>query len=271
MSGKRRRIAVVAVFFAIFVFLSLPVRVSTSVKEAITNFFSPLLSLARSATEKFSDIWKAAFHSNNIVRENLRKEQEISKLRAELAGARQKIKELASFHSQLEEMAKSGLELLAAKVIGAEPDSWYQTLLINRGTNDGVRRGMAVTHGENLVGRIVEVGAGWSRVRLILDARSAIPALTNDSRAAGLVVGEGPGELRMTYIEHSAKVQVGDVVVTAHLGKVLTEDEAPLPGGLVIGTITSVSQKEEGLYQSAVLKSPVDFRYLFDVLVFIPR
>lgn len=271
MSGRRRRIAVVVTFVAIFVFLSLPLKVSRSVKEKVTDLFYPVFSVSRSVIHKLRDIWTVTFHGDNIVRENLRKERQILRLRSELAGAREKIRELASLSSQLEEVAGSGFKVIPARIVAREADNLYQTLLIDRGATDGVQKRTAVVHGEDFVGRVTEVGRNWSRVRLIVDVRSAVPALTVNAQVRGMVVGSGPGQLKMTLIEHNARVKVGQTVVTAHQGKVLSEDEAALPQGLVIGKIVSILQEEEGLYKSAVLESAVSFRSLSEVLVVIPK
>jgi rod shape-determining protein MreC len=73
----------------------------------------------------------------------------------------------------------------------------------------------------------------------------------------------------MTFIQHNAEVEVGETAVTAHQGKVLSDDEAPLPQGLVIGKVVGVTHEEEGLYQSATLESEVDFRKLKELLVVV--
>lgn len=271
MSSKRRRIVLVIVFLTIFVFLSLSVTVSRSVKKVSTGFFFPVLSAMRSVGQKLEDIWAVTFHSKNIARENLRKEREILKLRTELRLAEEQIRQLGSVHEQLRELVKLGHEVIHARVIGREPDSWYHTFLIDRGVKRGVGRGMPVVHGENIVGRVIEVGGAWSRVRLILDPQSAIPAVTVEGRVAGVIVGRGVAAMKMTYIEHTARIKVGDTVVTSHLGKVLDHDEAPLPAGLVVGKVVSLSPEEEGLYQSAELESPVEFRDLREVFVVAPR
>jgi rod shape-determining protein MreC len=211
------------------------------------------------------------FHSNNIVRENLRKEREILQLRTELRLAEEQIRQLASAHEQLRDLMKLGHQVIRARVIGREPDSWYHTFLIDRGVKHGVGRGMPVVHGENIVGRVIETGGTWSRVRLILDPQSAIPAVTVEGRVAGVIVGRGVAAMKMTYIEHTARIKVGDTVVTAHLGRVLDHDEAPLPEGLVVGEVVSLSPEEEGLYQSAELESAVEFRDLREVFVVAPK
>jgi len=270
LSGKRKRIVVVVTFVCLFVFLSLPIKVSRSVKEVITDFFYPVFSVSRSVIDKMRDIWEVTFHGDNIVRENLRKEREILRLRARLAEAREKVRELASLDKQLREVAESGFDVLAARVIGREADSFYQTLLIDRGTKDGVKSGTPVLYGDNLVGRVAEVGRRWSRVRLILDVRSAIPAMTLNGNVRGMVIGSGPGELKMTLIEHNAKLEVGDTVVSARLDNILNPDGAPLSQGLVIGKIASVSH-EEGLYQSAILDSQVSFSDISEVLVVVSK
>ncbi len=271
MSGKRKRIIAVVVFLVIFAFLSLSVTVSRSIKEASTGVFSPLLSVMRSVGRKLEDIWDAAFHSNSIVRQKLRKERENARLRAQLTLAREKIRELGALHGQLEELAKLPFDVIPAKVIARDPDIWYQTFVIGLGSKHGVGRGMPVVHGENLVGRVIEVGVRWSRVRLILDPQSAIPAVTNGGQATGIVVGNGSGPLNMTYIKHTDKLMVGDLVLTSHLGKVLDQDESPLPQGLVIGRIVDLSTEEQGLYKSAELKSAVRFKDLREVFVVVPK
>lgn len=271
MSGKRRRIAVVGTFVAIFAFLSLPLKVSRSVKEVVTGFFSPVFSVCRSVTDKLRDLWTVTFHGDNIVRENLRKERELLKLRTRLALASERIRELESLRGQFREAAERGFTVITARVTGRDMDTWYQTVLIDRGRRDGVQRGMAVVHGENLVGRVSEVGRTFSRVRLILDIRSAVPAVTVNGDVTGIVVGSGVAQLKMTYIESNALVKVGEAVVTTHLGEVLPQQESPLPQGLVIGTVAHVSRDEEGLYQSATLKSEVGFRHLSEVLVVVSK
>ncbi len=270
MSGKRRRIVIIITFVAIFAVLSLPLEVSRSMRKVVTGLFSPVLSVCRSITGKLADIWNVTFHGDNIVRESLRKEREILRLRAELALEREKARQLESLRRQLQEARGRGFRVIPARIIGREPDSWYQTLLINRGRKHGVGTGMAVVHGENLLGRVIEVGGGWSRARLILDARSAVPVATVNGDVPGMVIGSGPSELKMTLIRHNATVEVGEEVVTTHLRAVL-DQESSLPQGLVVGTISRISYEQDGLYQSATLKSKVNFRNLREVLVVISK
>jgi rod shape-determining protein MreC len=270
LAGKRRRTVIVATFIAIFALLSLPLSFSRTVREALTGLFSPVLSVCRSITGKLSEIWNVTFHGDNIVRQNLRKEREVLRLQAELALEREKTRELGSLHYQLQQAAARSFNVVAARVIAREPDILYQTLLINLGRKHGVRRGMAVAHGENLVGRITELGGKWSRVRLIVDVRSSVPVAARGGGVSGIVVGSGPGQLKMTLIRHTAAVSIGDVVMTTYLRPVL-DQEAPLPPGLVVGKVASISHDEDGLYQSAILESAVNFSNLREVLVVKPK
>lgn len=151
-------------------------------------------------------------------------------------------------------------EFVAADVIGIDQMALRRTLTINRGTRDGITKGMPVVTGSGLVGRILSVGATSARVLLITDRDSAVSARLQSTRAVGSVIGQTSGSLRMEMIPLGQTVQVGDLVITSGLG-------GNFPPDIVIGIVTSTRQYEFELAQEAELTSLNDFESLEFVLV----
>jgi rod shape-determining protein MreC len=156
------------------------------------------------------------------------------------------------------------LEFQGAHVIGREigrdPSNLQRYITLDVGREEGIAHNMPVITDRGLVGRISEVGNGWSRVLLIIDVSSTVNSLTQSTRASGLVQGQADGSLVMRSIPQGDTVSVGDTVFTSGLG-------GNFPRQILIGQITEVERKDYELYQSAVVQPTVDFDHLEAVLV----
>jgi rod shape-determining protein MreC len=151
-------------------------------------------------------------------------------------------------------------EVQGAHVIGRDPSNLQRYVILDVGREKGIERNMPVVTDRGLVGRIYEVGEGWSRVLLIIDSSSFVNALTQSTRANGLVQGQVDGTLVMLNIPQGETVSVGDTVFTSGLG-------GNFPRQLLIGQITDVTRKDYEMYQQATVQPTVDFRHLEAVLV----
>lgn len=156
---------------------------------------------------------------------------------------------------------------LAANVIGRDPSPFLSYVIIDRGSDDGLRRGMPVVSEKGLVGSVVEVTPLSAKVILIVDTASAVNARLHTSRETGVVVGQLAGGLEMQLIPQKAEVQIGDLVVTSGLG-------GRYPPDIVIGAVAGVERQDYEIQQTAVMAPAVDFTQLSIVLVitsFTPR
>src|SRR3989442_55594 len=96
---------------------------------------------------------------------------------------------------------------------------------------------------QGVVGRVSEVGANYSKVLLVTDSGSAVSALVQGSRAAGIVRGQYGDTLVMDWILQTEAVKAGDVVITA--GLAIGNDLRSLyPKGLVLGRVVDVNKAE---------------------------
>ncbi len=149
---------------------------------------------------------------------------------------------------------------VVGRVIGRDPSNLQRYITLDVGREAGIARNMPVVTGRGLVGRIIEVGDHWSRVLLITDVSSTVNALTQSTRASGLVQGQADGSLVMRNIPQGDTVSVGDTVFTSGLG-------GNFPRQILIGQITEVQRNDYELYQSATIWPTVDFDRLEMVLI----
>ncbi len=157
--------------------------------------------------------------------------------------------------------SKAEFPTLAAEVIAGNPDPVLRTVTIDRGSADGVQADMAVIAPAGVVGRVIApVGRRAARVQLLVDRNAAAGAVTERSRAGGMIVGaEANPPLRMDLVSHLNDVKAGDVVVASGVDGIY-------PKGYRIGFVES-AVRGGGLYQAITVQPAVDFSSLEAVLV----
>lgn len=183
--------------------------------------------------------------------------QEVTVLR-EQALAAQRLQRLLNLRDQ------PAYRAVSARVIGRDPSRWYATILVDRGSRDGVYRNAPVVTSDGVLGRVIEVTPGAARVLLIADSRSAVSVVVQRSRDAGVVEGRSGLMLHMKYLSRTSEVAPGDTVVTSGLGGVF-------PRGLVVGRITKVVREPGALQQEAEIEPAAALDRLEEVVVLLPR
>lgn len=154
---------------------------------------------------------------------------------------------------------------VAARIISKDPGNWYDTFMINRGSNDGIRVDNNVIAGKGLVGIVTEVGPKWATVRAIIDDSSNVSAMTVGTDDTCVVEGEleliDEGKLRFSQLyDKDDKVTVGERVVTSNISDKYVE-------GLFIGYVSEIELDTNNLTKTGTIVTPVDFQHLKDVFV----
>jgi rod shape-determining protein MreC len=148
-----------------------------------------------------------------------------------------------------------------ASVIGYDTSPLFRSIIIDKGSGDGVFVGMPVESARGLVGQVYRTTEHAAMVILLTDNISSIPARLGTSRATGIVRGGGRGgELTMDWIDLESQIEVGETVLTSGLGGKFPED-------MVIGRVTAVERKEADLFQQAIIQPVVDFSSLEMIFV----
>jgi len=176
--------------------------------------------------------------------------------REELAAARERLQEMdqatrevlelrrqnEALRQQLDFAQTLAPERIPAEVIARDTDNLFSTITINKGSRQGVKKGMPVVAWqgdiEGLVGKVVLVGPGTSEVLPLYDPQCMVSARVDSTRDEGLVLGEGKdrGTLVMNYVKKIAKNKItyGDLVVTSGLGGLY-------PKGINVGRIRDIT------------------------------
>jgi rod shape-determining protein MreC len=206
------------------------------------------------------DFWGNYVGLRGVRAEN----EELRKLVADLQVRLQEQRGLAARSTRLQELMNlqttTTLPTIAADVIAGNPNPGMRTITIGRGTADGIQVDMAVIAPSGVVGRIIEVAPHAARVQLLIDRYAAAGALTERTRAGGMVVGvTGDPPLTMELVSNLADVKAGDVVVASGA-------DGMYPKGFMIGRVES-ADRGSALYRTITVRPSVDFSSLEEVLV----
>lgn len=156
--------------------------------------------------------------------------------------------------------AEPAPSVVAAVVgIGLAPN--FLSLRISRGSQDGIRKGMAVVTPLGVVGKVQEVSGHYADVLLISDANSAIAVESQRSRARATVHGGGENRrCRLDFAERSALFDDGDLLITSGTDGVF-------PKGLAVGRVTHIKRQKAGYSLTGEVEPAVDLATVEEVLV----
>ena len=136
----------------------------------------------------------------------------------------------------IDEQVESSSNLVSSRVMLDKQSPYLNSFIINSGSNRKIKNGMAVLHGKNFVGRIVDVNFFSSRVLLITDLNSKIPVLVEPSGHHAILSGRGKSEPTLEYLPKNHEVQSGNRVYTS--GK-----EGIFNPGIPIGEVKMNNEK----------------------------
>ena len=206
------------------------------------------------------DIWNQYFYLVSVSKENRR-------LKRALAEAAEKNNEcLETIHSNmrlrgfLNFQKKQDYPTLPAEVVGKDPSPWFRSVIIDKGTVDGARKGLPVVVPEGVAGQIIEVSERYSKVLLIVDRNSAVDGLVQRTRARGIVKGGSGGRCVFQYVLRKDEIDIGDVIVSSGLDGVF-------PKGLSVGKVRSIMSKSSGIFQDVEVVPSVDFEKIEEVMI----
>lgn len=200
------------------------------------------------------------YHRNFTEYERLKKETDT--LNSKLNLARELYLENRRLKTLLAFKQKSSYKVRAARVIGRSPDSWASTVIIDKGSGNGIKRGCIAVTPLGLAGRVVETAETTSKVMLMNDVNISVSAMVQRTRQEGLVSGTLGNTLIMRYLPQESDIRVSDVVITSGLTEMY-------PKGLLIGTVEEVRDEFSGLSRYAIIKPAVNLADIEEVLVII--
>jgi rod shape-determining protein MreC len=232
-------------------------------KKLVLEAASPPIRTINAAIDTIRGVWKHYIFLVGLEQENRMLKARVAELTRELNEYRERhleglrLGELLALKEALPGTA------VAARVIDRENAYVFRTVLIGKGTSDGLRVGLPVVSAEGVVGRIVDASWNVSRVLLITDYNSNISAFVQGNRIQGILQGGGSTGCSLKYVERTEEVKAGETVVTSGLGGIF-------PKGLILGSVSRVDRRGSGLFLNIDVLPAVHFSRLEEVLAVVP-
>ncbi|MBN1897789.1 MAG: rod shape-determining protein MreC [Spirochaetes bacterium] len=242
-------------------------RVNVNLKSAAISLISPLQKVVNNVSEASENFWNSIEELKKVKKELVRSREELEKLK----GANIEIEELKKENERLkftlENQKKIEFQTAYAEIIAKDPSNYYSSFIINKGKSQGIKINMPVIayqgNQKGLVGKIIEVSAGSSKVLPVTGVGSFVGAMMADLRYTGIIKGMGKtsDHVVLEYINKDATINFGDLVVTSGQGGIF-------PKGIKIGIVLGFQKVKYGLfYKDIKVKPIIDFSQLEDVYV----
>jgi len=225
---------------------------------------SPLISAQSWISERylaFSDFFGSPRDMATLREENRVLRNEVAQLQSEIIALQENLAQAEILYTLLD-FARNNPEheYVAATVIGREISPYLQYIVIDKGSNDGIRFGMPVVTQQGLVGRIDAVISDAARIQLITDAGSVVNVRLKNANVEGQVRGSITGEVSLDMVPIDSKVDIGEVILTSGLG-------GTYPPNIFVGQVLSLQSRQNALFQTGSVQAIVDFSTLGAVLV----
>ncbi|MBI4832388.1 MAG: rod shape-determining protein MreC [Candidatus Lindowbacteria bacterium] len=236
--------------------------VSRASREIVLGAVSPVQKTSesvydggRNALSIIPDFFRTRAQNVALKKHVGQLEQEIADLREQLLQERRLIG-LTAFAN-----ATQGPKIIA-RVIGASPTAWFSTVIIDKGASDGVRKYLPALSSSGLAGYVVEVYGKTSKLLLLTDSNSRVGVVVQRTRARGVVQGNDEGGCVLKYLEATADVQTGDVLLTSGGSRIY-------PAGLLVGRVGEVKGKPGTLFKWADVLPVTDFGKIEEVAIIV--
>ncbi len=211
--------------------------------------------------QALSEFISSPSDTTHLRQRNTELEAENSQLQAQIIELQKQLSEVPVLTALLNfETTHPESKYMAATVIGYDTNPFLRYVLINRGSDAGIRRGMPVVGAKGLIGRVAAVGPNGARVQLITDPTSRVNVRLEKSGVEAILAGQLTGEINLENITQDVSLEVGDLVLTSGLG-------GEYPPNLLIGQVTGVKKRDYDLFQTATVQPVEDFSKLNIVLV----
>jgi rod shape-determining protein MreC len=209
------------------------------------------------------DMYHGYLDMRRAVNENLDLKRKVASLTTENLKLRQSEGDLRRLRSLLAYSEQFTMQTSMAQTIMLDTADRFKSIIIDRGSADGVEVNDAVVNANGLIGRVVLTTKDLSKVQLVTDNNSAVGALIERTRRQGVVRGNGSTAVQMLDIPSLADVQPGDKVMTAGIDGIY-------PKGIPLGTIVR-AEAGQSLFKTITVKPAVDFGMVEEVIVIHTR
>jgi len=206
-----------------------------------------------------SNLWHGYIYLRGVRQENRNLKEELQQLRLHQARLEEDAQQARRLQSLLGFKEQFVAQTMAAQVIGLSGSPQSRTFYMDKGSDEGIAKDMAVITAEGVVGKVLRVYPSTAQVLMIDDQSSGVGAILETSRLQGVLRGTPSGRVVLDKIMNDEPVQAGEKVLTSGGDQIF-------PKGLLIGTVGRVAQGKE-FFLDVQVKPAADLSKLEEVLV----
>ncbi len=233
MAARASVLLLVAVSLSLVVMTSVGSPATSRLRSSLLDILAPVVVVASAPLNAVADIgdWfrdMARLRADNIALKNAN----IQLLQWQ-ARAKDMEAENASLRSLMNVVASKKSHYITARIVSDMGGPFVRSALLSGGGEDGIKKDQAVINERGLVGRVVDVGSGSSRVLLLSDINSRVPVIGEESREKTILVGNNGEQPTLSYVAANSSLKVGERIITSGDGGVF-------PKGIAVGVVTNI-------------------------------
>lgn len=231
---------------------------------------SPIQKITYGVNRGVKDFVDFFLNFSEVKDENEKLSEENNELKdklaeySDLASENERLKALLDFEEQ-----KDQYNYISTNIIGIR-GSVLDGYIVDKGSDDGVKKGMIVIAADGLVGQVASVSDNWSIVECIINENIAVSVMPESTREnTGILQGYTDGKTnerltKISYLPMDSQIKEGDVILTSGLGQVY-------PKEIRVGEVISVEEDKVNVMKSAVVKTYVNFDTLEELVIIAPK
>ena len=222
-----------------------------------------VLGPLRSAQDVLGGFWDRYFNLVGVREENIRLKHRLDELEAQLLANGEDLAELRRLRALVQLPVDVRWRPQAARVLAGRmgPNAVLDSVTISRGYVNGARPGVPIVTNKGLIGRVLRSSPHASTVLLITDPGSRVAVFGQESRASGILKGQGLGQnLEVDFVQRDAIMKNGEILVTSGL-------DNKYPKGLPVARVNAVAPSDYTQFMAVSATPLVDLQHLEEVLL----
>ena len=243
---------------------------SSVISSGVGSVISPLQKIIYNANDKLKESFDFFINFSKVKQEN----EELAAKNAELENKLIEYNRMKDENQTLREMfeyseANENYNYLGCNIVGYSGGNISNGYVIDKGTNDGVKKDMIVITPQGLVGKVTKAENSYSIVQTILNENIAVASMVESTRETtgvlqGVTDNKNKNLTMLSNIPIDSEIKEGDVILTSGLGGMY-------PKEIRIGEVVSIEVDSVGIMKKAVVKPYVDFNKLEGLFVVVPK
>lgn len=217
----------------------------------------------RRAGDRLVALWRASEEVERLRDQRRALRETIARLQSQLQRSEARARDATALEDYRRKLPARSLRVVAADVVAADPSPWRHELIVNRGSDEGIRPGTPAVWGASIVGLVVAVRPTAARVRLLNDPLAGLKVRIARTGDVGLLRGTGSrdGLLRLEWL-HLNPAALGDYVVTAGI-------DPAVPPGLVAGEVVRAAKTRRRLFYDARVRPLIELDRVSELMLVV--